>query len=106
MTEPGPTAPSTALVGKWRRVTADPCAATYPATITFAGGTYRGARAPEQGMIWWDAGIYRLEKPRKLVLATATDELVTYDVTVHGDRFEFTDATGCRVEYQRAKAGE
>jgi hypothetical protein len=105
MTESEPTRQSPALMGKWRKVTADPCAATYPATITFSAGTYRGTRTPEQGMIWWDAGIYRLEG-EKLVIGTATDELVSYDITVHGDLFEFTDVAGCRVAYRREEVRE
>lgn len=103
MTEPDATAQSAPLMGRWRKVTTDPCAAAYPATLSFAAGTYRGERAPEQGMIQWDAGIYRLEGPRKLVVGTATDELVSYDIVIHADRFEFTDAAGCRTTYRRVQ---
>ena len=72
------------------------------ATVTFSAGTYRGTRGPGQGMVWWDAGIYRLEDPRTLVVGTATDELVTYQIALQADRFEFTDSDGCLVTYRRA----
>jgi hypothetical protein len=39
----------------------------------FSTGTYCGARGAEQGLIWWDAGIYRLEDWGRLMVSTATD---------------------------------
>ena len=92
---------STALTGEWTKVTTTQCAEKYPARITFAASTYRGARGPSQGMVWWDAGIYRLEEPQTLVLSVATDELVRYPIVVRDDEFEFTDSEGCRVGYRR-----
>jgi hypothetical protein len=92
------------LLGTWRKITTSECAEKYPATISFSSGTYRGARGPGQGMVWWDAGIYRLEDPRRLVLSVATDELVTYDITVRGDQFDVIDADGCRLSYRREPA--
>ena len=89
------------LAGEWMKVTSDPCAEKYPATIVFAASTYRGARGPSQGMVWWDAGIYRLEGPHTLVVSTATDELVRYPVTFRDQEFEFSDSKGCRVIYRR-----
>ena len=53
-------------------------------------------------MVWWDAGIYRLEDASTLVVGTATDELVTYQIALQADRFEVTDSEGCRVTYRRA----
>lgn len=90
------------LIGTWHKITTAPCADKYPAILTFSTGTYRGARGPGQGMVWWDAGIYRLEGPQRLVLSVATDELVTYEIAVRGDQFEVTDAEGCRFAYRRA----
>jgi hypothetical protein len=90
------------MVGTWTKATTAACADRYPATITFSTGTYRGARGPGQGMVWWDAGIYRLEGAETLVVGTATDELVTYRIALHADRFEFTDSAGCVVTYRRA----
>ncbi len=89
------------VVGTWIKVTDKVCADKYPATITFSTSTYRGTRGPSQGMIWWDAGIYRLESPSSLVVATATDELLTYPIAFQGDQFEFTDGEGCHVTYRR-----
>jgi hypothetical protein len=90
------------MVGTWTKATTAACADKYPATLTFSTGTYRGMRGPEQGMVWWDAGIYRLEGDNTLVVGTATDELVKYQIVLHGDRFEFTDSEGCVVTYRRA----
>ena len=92
---------SRGMVGTWKKVTTDACADKYPETMTFSTGTYRGARGPKQGFVSWDAGIYRLEDAQTLVVGTATDELVNYRITLHADRFEFTDADGCRVTYRR-----
>ena len=72
------------VVGTWTKTTTAACADKYPATLTFSTGTYRGTRGPGQGMVWWDAGIYRLEEPGKLVVGTATDELVTYQIVTAG----------------------
>jgi hypothetical protein len=90
------------MVGTWTKATAAACADKYPATIIFSTGTYRGMRGPGQGMVWWDAGIYRLEDSNTLVVGTATDELVTYRISLRADRFEFTDSEGCLVTYRRA----
>jgi hypothetical protein len=95
--------PARGMVGTWKKTTTAACADKYPATLTFSAGTYRGMRAPDQGMVSWDAGIYRLEDERTLVVGTATDELVTYEITLKGDRFEFIDADGCQVTYRRDK---
>jgi hypothetical protein len=90
------------MVGTWTKATASACADKYPATLTFSTGTYRGTRGEGQGMVWWDAGIYRLEDSSTLVVGTATDELVTYHISLQADRFEFTDSDDCLVTYRRA----
>lgn len=90
------------MVGTWTKSTSAACADKYPATLTFSTGTYRGMRGPGQGMVWWDAGIYRLEDSNTLVVGTANDELVTYRISLEADRFEFTDSEGCVVTYRRA----
>ncbi len=90
------------IVGTWIKVTTAECADKYPATVTFSTGTYRGTRGPSQGMLSWDAGIYRLESESSLVVATATDELVTYPIALQTDQFEVTDGEGCRITYRRA----
>jgi hypothetical protein len=92
---PGP------LIGRWEKLPAMPCAEKYPYIITFSKGTYRGARGPGQGMVWWDAGIYRLEGPRTLMLTVATDELLAYSIDLHADRFDVIDSDGCRFSYRR-----
>jgi hypothetical protein len=93
------------LVGAWRKVSAPSCAEKYPDTVTFSTGTYRGTRGAGQGMVWWDAGIYRLENPDTLVLGVATDELITYRIELEGDQLNVTDPDGCRFTYQRQSAG-
>src|SRR4051794_16894126 len=93
---------SPSIVGTWTKATTAACADKYPASLTFSTGTYRGTRGPEQGMVWWDAGIYRLED-QSLVVGTATDELVKYPIAMRGDEFEFTDPDGCVVIYRRAQ---
>jgi hypothetical protein len=91
------------LEGRWQRVSDEACAQRYPAEITFAEATYRGARAEGQGMIWWDAGIYRLDDERTLVLSTATDEMVSYGVELDGHRLVVTDPDGCEVVFERTE---
>jgi hypothetical protein len=89
-----------ALVGAWKKVGSSACAEKYPASITFSTGTYRGTRGSGQGMVWWDAGIYRVEGQDKLVVGTATDELVEYRIELRGDRLNVTDPDGCRFSYE------
>jgi len=92
------------LVGSWRKLTDDPCAERYPAELRFAAGPYRGVRGDDQGMIWWDAGIYRLDDPSTLVVSSATDELETCTVVQAGNRLTITDADGCTFVYERIDA--
>ena len=89
------------LAGSWRKVDAPACAEKYPDSLTFSTGTYRGARGEAQGFIWWDAGIYRVEGQRRLLLSVATDELVTYEVHLDGDVLAVVDSEGCRFFYHR-----
>lgn len=104
---PKPREPAAGLVGRWEKSGTDVCAAKYPQTLEFAAGTFRGTRGPGQGFVWWDAGIWRIETDNKvapqLVLTTASDELVSYAVTLRGDSFEVSDDQGCRFTYRRAK---
>ena len=93
-----------ALVGRWVRESTDGCAERYPAEVTFnPGTTYLGVRGADQGMVVWDAGIYRLEDDgRTLVMSTSSDELVSYPVRFEGDAMSVVDADGCAVTYRRA----
>jgi hypothetical protein len=76
--------PHRTLEGRWHKVTEDEALDQYPAEITFAEDTYVAQRGEQQGMIWWDAGIYRIDGPTTLVLSTATDSMVTYSMRCHG----------------------
>jgi hypothetical protein len=89
------------LVGSWTKEESPPCAQIYPQNLIFAEGTYRGKRGEGQGFVWWDAGIYRIEAPGRLVLGTATDALVTYEIRLDGDRLEVTDPDDCHFTYRR-----
>ena len=92
------------LVGVWKKIGTPTCAEKYPETITFSTGTYRGARGSGQGMIWWDAGTYRIEGSNTLVVGTATDELVRYEIELQGERLDVSDPDGCRFAYRRQSA--
>jgi len=96
--------PAPELVGSWRKVDAPECAQRYPEVLTFAPGTYRGAAGAAQGFISWDAGTYRLEDAGRLVLSTASDELVAYQMHLEGDVLQLVDPDGCRFSYQRVPA--
>jgi hypothetical protein len=99
MTEGSETRPE--LAGDWQKLPDQPdCAAAYPDSLHFGPGTYRGVRGEGQGFVTWDAGIYRVEEAG-LVLSTATDELVTYDLRVDGDVLTVVDRQGCRFSYRR-----
>jgi hypothetical protein len=89
------------LVGHWRKRDAEALLDPYPVEIVFAESTYRGSRAPEQGLIWWDAGIYRLDDPGTLVLSTATDEMVSYPIELDADRLAVTTPGHGRIVYER-----
>jgi len=99
-----PSPPPGPLTGRWLRESADECAGRYPAEITFAAGTtFLGTRGEDQGMVVWDAGIFRLQDDdQTLVMSTSSDELVTYPVRVESDLMSFVDADGCGVTYRRA----
>ena len=91
------------LVGDWVKVAGDPGTEIYPQHVRFAEGTYLGRRGESQaGMMWWDAGIYRLERAGELVLSTANDELVRYRVRLEGDNLHVVDPSGRSFDYRRA----
>ena len=92
------------LAGRWVRESTDGCAERYPAEVTFGPGTtFLGARGADQGMVVWDAGIYRLEDDgRTLVMSTSSDELVSHPVRIEDDALSIVDADGCAVTYRRA----
>jgi hypothetical protein len=98
-----PEGPRINLAGTWRKKDAPPCADKYPDALAFSTGTYRGTRGEQQGFIWWDAGIYRMEGERRLLLSTANDELVAYEVQLDGDILAVADPDGCRFSYRRAR---
>jgi hypothetical protein len=91
------------LQGQWRKITQDPKVDKYPAGLSFSLATYRGTRAINQGMIWWDAGIYRVVDERTLVLSTATDEMVEYQISYDKTRLLVSDTDGNTVEYERVE---
>jgi hypothetical protein len=101
---PDPTVGLPGLQGHWRKVSTDASPDRYPAEVTFEEARYSGSRGENQGMIWWDAGIYRLDDPRTLVLSTASDELVSYDVVLDDRRLVVTDADGSEVVFERTDA--
>ena len=89
------------LVGHWQRV--DPAATRdpYPVEIDFAESTFSGRRGPDQGLIYWDAGIYRPEGRTTLVLSTYSDELVKYPIMLDHLRLEVTTADHGVIVYER-----
>ena len=103
MAEGSETSPPAALVGDWRKVAGDPGTDIYPEHLHFAEGTYLGRRGDaQQGFMWWDAGIYRLEDAHQLVLSAANDELVRYDVQLDADQLQIVDPDGRSFIYRRA----
>jgi hypothetical protein len=101
--QPTPVSERPDLVGRWHKLQSEPAADPYPYEIDFTEATYRGQRGTDQGLIWWDVGIYRLESPTALLVSTATDELVSYPVAFEGDRFTVDTPEHGRIVYQRDK---
>ena len=100
---PEQTNPRPQLMGRWRKVTDDEALDQYPAEIIFADDTYLGSRGPEQMMLWWDAGIYRMDDIKTLVLSTATDEMVSYDIEFRADQMTIEVPHLGAVVYERIK---
>jgi hypothetical protein len=91
------------LLGSWTKTDRPPCAAQYPAELTFqANGLYRGSPEPPAQFTLWDVGTWKLTAPGRLAISTANDAVVPYDVTMSGDTLVFSDAEGCRFAYRRA----
>jgi len=91
------------FVGEWVKVAGDPGTEIYPDHLHFDVGTYRGRRGDDQtGMLWWDAGIYRVEHEGRLILSTANDELVTYRVRLDRDTLHIVDPDGRSLAYRRS----
>jgi hypothetical protein len=91
------------LVGDWLKVAGGPGTEIYPEHLHFAEGSYLGHRGASQaGMLWWDAGTYRLESEGDLVLSTANDEIVHYEVQLDAGRLRILDRDGRETVYERA----
>lgn len=89
------------LVGTWDKVPGADCGDQYPVSLEIAESTYLGRRGADQSFVVWDAGIWRHDEPGRLVISTASDELVGYDYSVSDATLTFADASGCQVSYQR-----
>lgn len=101
-TSSDPTSGLPDLRGRWLRLTTEGYAEQYPVEVTFAVGTFLGSRAEHQGMILWDAGIYRIEDDQTLTLSTSSDELVTYPIAVEGTTLTVRTPDG-DVAYERVE---
>jgi len=91
------------LAGAWRKKERPSLRRQVPDSLTFSTGTYRGARGGPAGFIWWDAGIYRMEGERRLLLSTASDELTPTRCNCTGTSLPWWIPDGCRFSYQRAR---
>ncbi|MGE0224740.1 MAG: hypothetical protein AB7F35_14775 [Acetobacteraceae bacterium] len=90
------------LVGSWKKSDSPPCAALYPAVLSFqVNGLYRGQPEPPREFTNWDVGTWKLVDPGQIAISTANDAVVTYAFTVSGDALRFTDRDGCQFAYRR-----
>lgn len=89
------------LLGRWRKISDSDALREYPAEISFAADTYRTAKAPGQTMIWWDAGIYRVQDAHTVVISTATDEMVEYAIRLDGSRLRIDIPQRGTITYER-----
>ncbi len=96
-----PTATVPDIKGRWRKTSDSDAFREYPAEISFAADTYRTAKAPGQMMIWWDAGIYRVQDAHTVVISTATDEMVEYAMRVDGNRLRIDIPKSGTITYER-----
>jgi hypothetical protein len=91
------------LSGSWRKMTEERCAEVYPDVLELnPDGTYRGTMDPSSPYHpVWDVGSYAPADADGVVISTANDAQIRYDVSQQGDTLTFTDARGCQVRYRR-----
>lgn len=94
------------LQGRWRKTIESDDFAQYPHEIIFAEDTYRTAKSPDQSIIWWDAGIYRVKDVSTLMLSTATDEMVEYGMQVRGKQLMIDIPDRGTIHYERVEETE
>lgn len=86
------------LLGRWRRVAGG---APYPTALTFAAnGVYEAERGPG-GYAIWDVGTFRLEGDDTIVMSTANDAEVAYDLRCADGELTFRDLEGRVLRYRR-----
>lgn len=91
------------LVGRWTKISREPCSSAYPATLEFLpDGTYRGAPADEGGYAVWDVGSYEAAGPGRVRISTAWDERIVYGMSGSGDDLALEDPDGCVVRFRFA----
>jgi hypothetical protein len=91
------------LVGKWRKLSTERCAETYPEEVVFhPNGTYGGTQDPASPFhSLWDVGTYEVAGPDQVRISTANDAKIVYRAVMSGDGVTFTDPSGCRFQYRR-----
>ena len=98
---PGAAAEPSALVGRWRRLTDEPCAEAYPERIEFREDGVYLADSEDQRFREWQAGDYELEAG-SVRMQMSTDAMQPFDISFPDDeQLVFLDAGGCRIEYRR-----
>lgn len=89
------------IEGKWKKVSAEPCAEQYPDEIEFYDRPrFLAKKGPNQRFISWDAGSYEVGD-NEVKLSTATDEIVAYKCDFKDDLLSFVDNAGCKFAYRR-----
>lgn len=102
---PTPKDPDT-LVGRWRKITEDPCADRYPLQLDVrAGGIYLSEGDPKAFCLW-QSGDWELTDEGRLKIQIANDKMVSYRVELEqgdseGDTLRVTDAEGCEFRYRK-----
>lgn len=87
------------LVGTWKRVEGS---APYPEALTFgANGIYQGEHPPGRYCVW-DVGRFSIEGDDAIVLSTANDAEVAYDVTLANGDLTLRDRDGTVLRYRKS----
>lgn len=90
------------IAGKWKKLSAEACAESYPDEIEFYDRPrFLAKKGPDQRFICWDAGRYETAGEDTVKLSTASDKLVTYRYDLQGDLLTFVDDANCRITYRR-----
>ncbi len=90
------------LVGYWEKTTVSDCSQIYPDRIEFRNnGLYFAHNNPNNPMIIWDVGKYRIESSVQIRITLVNDASELYRFSIANNILTLIDSKDCEFEYHK-----